>query len=125
MSFGMARSIGFLTRGGAALIAMAILQGCGKSEAPPAPPPPAVTVAHPFQREVIEWDTYTGHLEAPESVNVVARVSGLIMDTPFVEGAIVKKGDVLFVIDDRPFKADLDAKLADQQKPRRSLRSRS
>jgi RND family efflux transporter MFP subunit len=75
-----------------------------------------VTVAHPVQKEVIEWDTYTGHLEAPESVNVAARVSGLIVGAPFAEGSIVKKGDPLFVIDERPFKADLDAKLADQQK---------
>ncbi|MDP9174956.1 MAG: efflux RND transporter periplasmic adaptor subunit [Planctomycetota bacterium] len=93
------------------------LIGCGgKSQGAQAPPPPAVTVAHPVLKEVIEWDTYTGHLEAPESVNVAARVSGLIVDTPFAEGAIVKKGDLLFVIDDRPFKADLDAKLADQKK---------
>jgi RND family efflux transporter MFP subunit len=81
-----------------------------------APPPAAVTVAHPVQKEVIEWDTYTGYLQAPQSVNVAARVSGLITDAPFVEGSIVKKGDLLFVIDDRPFKADLDAKLADLER---------
>ncbi len=92
------------------------LVGCGGKPGAQAPPPPAVTVAHPVQREVIEWDTYTGHLEAPESVNVAARVSGLIVDTPFTEGSIIKKGDLLFVIDDRPFKADLEAKLADQQR---------
>ena len=93
-----------------------MLQGCRKPAAPPAAPPPAVTVASPIQREVIEWDAFTGHLEAPESVNVAARVSGLIMETPFVEGSIVKKGDLLFVIDARPFKADLDSKIADQAK---------
>jgi membrane fusion protein, multidrug efflux system len=97
------------------------LVGCGGKSAPQAPPPPAVTVAHPVQKEVVEWDTYTGYLEAPESVNVAARVSGLITDVPFVEGSIVKKGDLLFVIDDRPFKADLDAKVADQQKAEAQL----
>jgi membrane fusion protein, multidrug efflux system len=92
------------------------LSACGdKSPAAQAPPPPAVTVATPIQKEVVEWDTYTGYLEAPESVNVAARVSGLITATPFVEGSIVKKGDVLFEIDDRPFVADLDAKRAAQQ----------
>ncbi len=110
----------WVRRYGFALLAVMIsigLIGCGgKSQGAQAPPPPAVTVAHPVLKEVIEWDTYTGHLEAPESVNVAARVSGLIVDTPFAEGAIVKKGDLLFVIDDRPFKADLDAKLADQKK---------
>ena len=92
------------------------LCGCGsKSPGAQTPPPAAVTVAHPVQKEVTEWDTYTGYLEAPESVSLAARVSGLITEAPFVEGSIVKKGDVLFVIDDRPFKADLDAKLAQQQ----------
>jgi len=92
------------------------LCGCGsKSPDAQAPPPAAVTVAHPVQKVVTEWDTYTGYLEAPESVSLAARVSGLITEAPFVEGSIVKKGDVLFVIDDRPFKADLDAKLAQQQ----------
>jgi RND family efflux transporter MFP subunit len=73
-----------------------------------------VTVANPVQRDVVEWDTYTGYMEAPQSVNVAARVSGLLMDAPFVEGALVKKGDELFEIDERPFKADLDAKQADE-----------
>jgi RND family efflux transporter MFP subunit len=80
-----------------------------------------VTVSVPLQKDVIEWDTYTGHLESPESASVSARVSGLVVQMPFTEGAIVKKGDVLAVIDDRPFKADLDAKLADQQKAAATL----
>jgi RND family efflux transporter MFP subunit len=101
-------------------LALCIFSGCGKPQ-PPAAPAPTVTVSKPFQREVIEWDVYTGHLEAPESVNIAARVSGLIMDTPFVEGAIVKQGDVLYVIDDRPFKADLDSKIADAQRAQAQL----
>jgi RND family efflux transporter MFP subunit len=104
---------------GLAVLAVVIAIGlCGcdsKSPAAQASPPAAVTVAYPVQKEVTEWDTYTGYLEAPESVSLAARVSGLITEAPFVEGSIVKKGDLLFVIDDRPFKADLDAKLAAQQ----------
>jgi RND family efflux transporter MFP subunit len=96
------------------------MQGCKKPAAAP-PTPPAVTVSHPVERDVIEWDTYTGHLEAPQSVTVAARVSGMIVDTPFVEGAIIKKGDVLYVIDERPFKSDLDSKVADQQKAQAQL----
>jgi RND family efflux transporter MFP subunit len=105
-----------------AVAALGMLQGCEKSAAAPqASPPPAVTIANPVQRDVVEWDTYTGYLEAPQSVNVAARVSGLITEEPFVEGSIVKKGDVLFVIDERPFKADLDAKLAEVAKDQAQL----
>ena len=93
-----------------------LLCGCG-SDADPAPPPaPAVTVSKPMGREVIEWDEYTGHLESPELVNVAARVSGFIEEAHFQEGALVHKGDVLFVIDDRSFRADLDSKTADVAK---------
>jgi RND family efflux transporter MFP subunit len=105
----------------AALI-MAGSVGCGgKSAGAPDSPPPDVSVAHPVQKEVIEWDTYAGYLEAPEAANVAARVSGLIVQMPFAEGSIVKRGDLLAVIDDRPFKADLDAKIADEQNAEAAL----
>src|SRR5579862_4571230 len=56
-----------------------VLAGCTqKPPAAAAPPPAPVTVATPVQREVIEWDTYNGYLEATESVNVSPRVSGLV-----------------------------------------------
>lgn len=110
---------------GSVILAAALmteLTGCDSKPAAAQTPPPAdVAVSHPVQREVVEWDTYTGHLEAPKSVNVVARVSGLIEEMPFVEGSIVKRGDVLAVIDDRPFKADLDSKTADQKKAESAL----
>ncbi|MGH7178200.1 MAG: efflux RND transporter periplasmic adaptor subunit [Tepidisphaeraceae bacterium] len=80
--------------------------GCDKP-APAEAPPPAVTVARPVQREVIEWDEYTGRLEAVETVEVRARVSGFIEKADFQEGALVKFGDLLFVIDSRPFDAEL------------------
>ncbi len=93
---------------------LSLVGGCSRREAPPPPPPPAVTVARPAQREVIEWDEYTGYLEAVESVEVRARVSGLIVSTPFHEGAVVQQGDVLAEIDVRPFQAELEARIASE-----------
>ena len=95
-----------------ALLAMPLAGECGRRSASPPLPPPEVTVARPIPREVIEWDEYTGRLDAVDVVNVQARVSGLIVSAPFQEGAIVKRGDLLFEIDVRPFQADLDSKLA-------------
>jgi multidrug efflux system membrane fusion protein len=86
--------------------------GCGQSGGPPARPPATVTVMHPRQETVTDWEDFPGRLQSPESTNVQARVSGVVTETPFKEGALVQKGDILFVIDDRPFKADLDNKKA-------------
>ncbi len=77
--------------------------GCRRAPQSPPAPPPAVTVARPVQRQVMEWDEYTGRLEAVETVEVRARVSGFIEEAPFQEGSIIQKGDLLFVIDPRPF----------------------
>lgn len=81
--------------------------GCNRQDSTTAPPP-RVTVSQPLVRELIEWDEYTGRLEAVESVEVRARVSGYLQSINFKEGAIVKKGDLLFLIDPRPYKAELD-----------------
>jgi RND family efflux transporter MFP subunit len=72
------------------------------------PPPPKVTVSQPVLREVIEWDEYTGRLEAVDSVEVRARVSGYLQSVHFSDGAIVEKGALLFVIDPRPYQAELE-----------------
>jgi RND family efflux transporter MFP subunit len=97
-----------------ALIALVltIFAGCKQVVAPPALAPPAVTVSQPLQRDVIRWDEYSGYLSSPQTAVVDARVSGLIEEAPFQEGAVVHQGDLLFKIDPRPFLADLDNKEA-------------
>ena len=84
------------------------LLGCHEPEAAPVPPPPPVTVAQPISRDVQEWDEFPGRLEAKETVSVRPRVSGYVQSVSFKEGGIVKKGDLLFVIDPRPYQAELD-----------------
>ena len=69
------------------------------------PPAPPVTVAKPMQREIVEYDEFTGQFAAVEYVELRARVSGYLQSHHFEEGQIVKKGDLLFVIDPRPFEA--------------------
>jgi len=89
-----------------------VLPGCKRVVATPAPPPASVTVSQPVQREVVRWDQYSAYLSSPKTATVSARVSGLIEEAPFQEGAIVHAGDLLFRIDPRPFQADLDNKKA-------------
>jgi RND family efflux transporter MFP subunit len=74
----------------------------------PALPPPPVTVAKPIQKKIIEWDEYTGRTAARQSVEVRPRVNGYIDKIEFNEGDILKEGDPLFVIDQRPYQAILN-----------------
>jgi RND family efflux transporter MFP subunit len=93
---------------GALLAALVGLSGC-RSEATPAAQEPAlqVSVASALERDVTEWDEFTGRLEAVESVEVRPRVTGYIESLNFTEGSTVHKGDLLFVIDPRPYRAEL------------------
>lgn len=92
----------------AAAVLTLLLQGCtSEAETQAAAPAPQVTVAAALEREVREWDEFTGRLEAVESVEVRPRVTGYIDSVNFSEGSIVKKGDLLFVIDQRPYRAEL------------------
>jgi RND family efflux transporter MFP subunit len=90
--------------------------GCKQSTQVPALPPPPVTVATPVHKEIVEWDEYTGRTEAAESVQIRPRVSGYIGRISFTEGQLVKPGDVLFVIDQRPYQDVLDQDKANLQK---------
>src|SRR5262245_32615360 len=94
--------------------ALLALQGC-RSEATNAAamPTPEVTVAAALERNVTEWDEFTGRLEAVDSVEIRPRVTGYIESVNFSEGGVVKKGDLLFVIDPRPYRADLSKAQAD------------
>jgi membrane fusion protein, multidrug efflux system len=87
------------------------LCGChpAAQPAPPAPPPPQVTVSHPLAKEIVDYDEFTARLGAVNSVDVRARVSGYLQKVNFKDGAEVKKGDLLFVIDPRPYQAELDS----------------
>src|SRR5882724_3548297 len=100
--------------------ALAAGTGCNKSAAQQRPPVPSVTVASVEKKEVVEWDEFTGRTEAVESVEVRPRVSGYIEQVKFQSGQMVKKGDVLFVIDPRWHQADFDRRKAesDQAKVR-------
>lgn len=96
----------------AAVVALSalLLSACSRADAQSstAPPPPKVTVAEVVSRDVTEWDEFTGRLEAVNNVAVKPRVSGYVSAIRFDEGAMVKKGDLLFEIDARPFQAEVD-----------------
>jgi RND family efflux transporter MFP subunit len=81
----------------------------GPALAQSAPPPPSVTVSAPLQKEIVEWQQFTGQFAAVDYVEVRARVSGYLTEIHFQDGQIVNKGDLLFVIDPRPYEATLAA----------------
>lgn len=104
----------------ALLLAGTVLAGCGKdAQSQPAPPPPTkVEVTGVVFRDLRAWDDVTGHLEAIDSVGVRPRVGGFIDEVRFKDGAKVKKGDVLFQIDPRPFQAEVDRLTAEVERAR-------
>jgi len=106
----------------AAAVAAAIVFAAGDPALGQAPPPPAVDVATVVSKPVRQWDEFTGRVAAPEAVEVRARVSGYIDRIAFTEGDEVKKGDLLFVIDQRPYKAALDSAAAQLERARAATR---
>jgi RND family efflux transporter MFP subunit len=93
--------------------ALTLLTGCNQSVAQQQPPPPQVTVAPVEQKDIVEWSEFTGHAEPVDSVEIRPRVSGYIQEVRFQSGQIVKKGDVLFVIDPRWNQAVFDQRQAE------------
>jgi RND family efflux transporter MFP subunit len=97
-----------------AVVALAIFSaGCSHQASQQGPPAAAVTVAPVEQKEIVEWGEFTGRTEPVESVEIQPRVSGYIQEVRFQSGQLVKKGDVLFVIDPRWNQAVLDQRQAE------------
>jgi RND family efflux transporter MFP subunit len=94
------------------LVALIALSACSQPK-PPAPPAQNVTVASPIQRQVVDWDDYVGRFEAVQDVEVRPRVTGTVQSVLFREGVEVGAGQVLFVIDPRPYRAAVAQAQAD------------
>ncbi|UIP29009.1 MULTISPECIES: efflux RND transporter periplasmic adaptor subunit [Photobacterium] len=84
------------------------------NDSPASPPLPAISVATVLSERIIEWDEYTGRLQAPETVVLKPRVSGYVTEVAYREGDLVHQGDVLFSIDDRLFRAEVERLEAQQ-----------
>lgn len=97
----------------AGALALCLLAACGP-KAPDGPPPaPPVTVSAPLQKEIVDWDEFVGRFEAIQTVEVRPRVSGYVQRIGFQDGDIVRKGQLLFIIDPRPYEAALAQARAD------------
>ena len=110
----------FPLRQSTALLTALILAGCGASAEPTAPaaPPPVVEVTPVVFKSLPQWDDFTGRLEPVDSVALHPRVAGEIVAAPFTEGARVRKGQLLFQIDPRPFQAEVDRLRAEAERAR-------
>lgn len=97
------------------LLAAAALAACSPS-APPPPPKPHVSAAVPLKRQVVDWDDYVGRFEAVQDVEIRPRISGTVESVNFREGVEVAKGQVLFTIDPRPYRAAAEQVRADLAK---------
>ena len=84
-----------------------LIVGCTAKPAAPAPRVPHVSVGKPLRRDVVDWDTYIGRFEAPQSVDLRARVTGVVTRILVKDGQDVKAGQPLFEIDPRPYRAVL------------------
>lgn len=105
------------------LLLATTLAGCRaqSDEAAAAPPPPEVDVAEVVIRPVTLWESFTGRVEAAETVDLRPRVSGYIQEVAFEEGELVEAGDLLFQIDPRPYEARAQAARADLAQARSGL----
>jgi membrane fusion protein, multidrug efflux system len=104
------------------ILAVMVLVGCGQEKKAVELPPPIVTVTAAEQREVKDWDEYTGRLAPMGTVEVRPKVSGYLTEVKFEDGDMVKKGQVLFVIDPRPYQADQDRAQGEYDQTEASLK---
>jgi multidrug efflux system membrane fusion protein len=119
----------------AGLVLLGLAAGIVSFTSQPSAPPgaggqgaPAVTVATPISRQVIDWSEYTGQFAAMDYVEIRARVNGYLTEVHFTDGQMVNKGDLLFVIDPRPYeialasaRAKLDQAMGSKEYARRQL----
>lgn len=89
------------------------LVSCDRSSNTVVVPPAEVDVALPLVKNIVEWDEYTGRFQAIEEVDVRSRVTGYLNAIKFKDGQFVKKGDILFMIDPRPFQYALERAIAE------------
>ncbi len=92
----------------------ACLAACSAKKADP-PPPPPVSVSPPVARRIVDWDEFVGRFQAIQEVEVRPRISGYVQKVAFRDGDIVRKGQLLFVIDPRPYEAALAQARADEK----------
>ena len=99
--------------GSALVLALGLgLAGCTRAPSGvPPPEPTTIPVSYPAQREITDFVEFTGRTEAVQSVDIRPRTTGYLVKIPFKEGSEVKAGDLLFVIDQRPYQAQLDQAL--------------
>jgi multidrug efflux system membrane fusion protein len=102
---------------------LALLAGCNQPQRPaPTPDPTVIPISKAVSREVTDYVEFTGRVNPVQSVNVIPRVTGYLTQMPFEEGAEVKTGDLLFEIDPRPYKAQLDQALGQVEVYKAQLR---
>ena len=106
---------------GSLILTANVLASCDSKSTSTSAPPPAVSVSHPLQKSITEWDEYTGRFTPLETVEIRARVSGFIDSVHFHEGQIVKKDDLLFVIDQRPYQIAVEQAKADIERAQAKL----
>jgi RND family efflux transporter MFP subunit len=105
-----------------AVVLLAVLAGCNQSQQQSGgPPPPTVTVATPVQRTVVDQDEYVGRFVAVNSVEIRSRLAGYLSEIHFHDGQMVKEGDLLFIIDRRPFEIALEQMRANLAQARANL----
>src|SRR6476660_6162344 len=107
---------------GVGLLSILLTTASCKKKSPPPQAPLPVNVVTAVEKEVNEWDEFTGRLEAVESVEIRPRVSGYITEIRFQAGAIIKKDDLLYVIDPRPYQADFDRASAELDRTQAELK---
>ena len=104
----------------AMLVIATIITACSNSQADAPPPPPEVDAAEVVTKSVRQWDEFTGRIAAIGAVDIRPRVSGYIDRIAFKEGDMVKAGDLLFVVDPRPYRATYDSAVAQLERARAS-----